>query len=265
MDTEEFYAKNRIPAKAFKIPHVKIDGSTGVGQFDYYGPAGRMYVVDRSAFNRRWTASSGTGTSPKDQSIHAQTKEGLNVTVETTISAKVLDKNAPKYLFWWGTDLQGNSADPKVIFASIIYARPLASVMDEVVLGEAHRLLFDKIAALSVDEVNTNAKKIMSETFAELKTFCAEGGIDLVSFGSAGTFTFDKDVQQALNDRYTAQVIAPYIGVLKEKAYIDAMNGWDHKLPTSLTMWSLAGLKDIFGGHDTVKPVEIPKVDAGKK
>ncbi len=39
--------------------------------------------------------------------------------------------------------------------------------------------------------------------------YCTDKGITLDYIGWAGTFTFDKDVQQAINDRYTAQTILP--------------------------------------------------------
>lgn len=247
MDSEEFYSKNRIPAKIFKIPHEIIPSSTGIMERDYYGPVGRVYVVDRSMFNQRWTASGATGTSAKDQSFHCQTKEGINVTVEATVSAMIADANAPKYLFWWGLDLQDNTNDPNIIFASVLYSRPLANVMDEVVFGEAHRLLFSEIATRTLDQVNDQAQKIMDDVFKNLKTFCADRGITLVSFGSCGTFTFDKDVQQALNDRYTAIIIGPYLEALQKKSVIDALNRWDTHLPSNISLsWIPSSISDFF-------------------
>jgi hypothetical protein len=268
MDSEEFYSRNRIPAKAFQIPHFLIKGSTGAMEYDYYGPSGRMFIVERTPYNRRWTASEKTGTSDKDQAIRVQTKQGLNVTIEATVSSMVSDSQGARYLFWWGLDMNPTlyKDEPNMTFSSKFYARPLADIMDSVVLGEAQRLIFKKVAKLTLDQANDNATQIMDSTFDDLKKFCDDRGITLISFGSAGTFHFDPDVQQALNDRYTAQVLAPYLEILQKKAMMDAINGngWNHTLPKSLSLFMMpSSISDLLGNvakglAEAQKTLQVP-------
>jgi hypothetical protein len=239
MDTEEFFEKNKVPAKRFEIKHTKLAGSTGMLERDYYVPAGRLYVVERTPYNRRWTGSTKTGTSARDQAIRCQDKNGLNVTVELTVSATILDKQAAAYLSWWGTTLPSGkeAGDPAVIFASCIYARPLAAVMDEVVFGVAQAFVFEEVSKRTLDQANAEANIIMTEVRKKTEDFCTKHGITLLSMGAAGTFSFDNEVQQAINQAYMADKVKSAIPVLQTKAMIDATYKWDGKLPGQLSVW----------------------------
>lgn len=95
-DSEAYLKDARIPGKRYQIKHEVIVGSTGWSERDYYGPVGRLYVVVREPFNRKWTGEHTTGTSAKNEAFTCQSIEGLNVTMETTIGTKILPENAYK-------------------------------------------------------------------------------------------------------------------------------------------------------------------------
>jgi hypothetical protein len=51
MDSEALYNANRVQLKRFVVPHQKLQGSAGNSMFsgwDYYVPAGRLIIVDRT-------------------------------------------------------------------------------------------------------------------------------------------------------------------------------------------------------------------------
>ena len=82
--------------------------------------------------------------------------------------------------------------------------------------------------------------------------FLSDRGITVDYIGWAGTWTFDPDVQRAVNDRYTGEKVAPVLSTLQAKAAVDALEGLDHRLPVSLTLLSLPpGLVELLGnlGH----------------
>ena len=58
------------------------------------------------------------------------------------------------------------------------------------------------------DTVNKDVNAILDAIEKNAAAFFATKGITLDYIGWAGTLTFDKDVQKAVNDRYTAEKIA---------------------------------------------------------
>jgi hypothetical protein len=57
IDSEAFLNENKVQLNRFQVPHQKLTGSAGNSVFsgwDYYVPAGRLIIVDRTPFSREW-------------------------------------------------------------------------------------------------------------------------------------------------------------------------------------------------------------------
>jgi SPFH domain / Band 7 family len=270
LNSEEYYAANKLPVKRFVIPHVKFAGSSAVW-FDFYVPSGRAIIQPRTPYNREWTKDSKRGTSPRDESFPCQDSQGINVTVEIGIGAYVTEEQAPRYLSTFGVKPpKGNREDPQIVFTSIYYGKDLPEVMDGVIRTKIQTLVCGEISSRPLDRVNSEANAIMKKITDDATNYCTSKGITLDYIGWAGTFTFDKDVQAAINDRYTAQAIAPYLPTLETKALIDALNRWDGHAPTTVSLWWLpSGIGDFFSrmfkSESKVQGEEAPKVDVHKK
>ena len=268
LDSEEYYAANKLPVKRFIIPHVKFQGSNPFW-YDYYVPSGRAIIQPRTPYNREWTKDTKTGTSAKNESFPCQTNEGINVTVEMAIGAYVTEDQAPKYLFNFGVKPpKGDRSDPQVIFTSVYFGKDLPEAMDGVIRNKIQTLACNEISARTLDAVNAEANKMLENITRETTSYCATKGITLDYLGWAGTFTFDNDVQRAVNDRYTAQAISPYLTTLQLKAVIDALNRWDGHAPTSISLWTWSGIGDFFGRLLKPEPkvsTEAPKTEVNKK
>ena len=232
--SEAYLRENKIPAKRFEIPHAKLAGSAYWGE--YYVPTGRLIIVDRTPYNREWVHSHERGTSAKDESFPCQSKEGINVTAEVSIAASVKEEDSPRFLYNFGVKPPaGDRTKPEVIFTSVYHGVSLAEVMDKVVRGKIQAIVAHKIGKRDLDKVNEDSAIIMSEIFAEATEFCKSIGVTLTYIGWAGTFSFDKDVQQAINDRYTGEKIKPVLATLQTKAVLDMMGKWNGQLPTTLS------------------------------
>jgi hypothetical protein len=247
LNSEEYYAANQLAVKRFVIPHVKFSGSNPLW-LDYYVPSGRAIIQPRTPYNREWTKDVKRGTSPRDESFPCQDSQGINVTVEIGIGAYVTEDQAPRYLSNFGVKPpKGNREDPQVIFTSVYYGKDLPEVMEGVIRTKIQTLVCGEISSRPVDRVNSEANAMMKKIAEEATRYCESKGITLDYIGWAGTFTFDKDVQQAINDRYSAQAIAPYLPTLEAKAVIDAFNRWDGHAPGNVSLWWLpSGVGDFF-------------------
>jgi hypothetical protein len=269
LNSEEYYAANKLAVKRFVIPHAPFTGSNPYWR-DYYVPTGRAIIQPRTPYNREWTKDAKRGTSPRDESFPCQDSEGHNVTVEIGIGAYVTEDQAPRYLSNFGVKPpKGNREDPQVIFTSVYYGKDLPEVMDGVIRTKIQTLVCNEIASRPLDRVNSEANAMMQKIAETTTKYCSDKGITLDYIGWAGTFTFDKDVQQAINDRYTAQTIAPYLPTLEAKAVIDALNRWDGHAPSSVSLWWLpSGIGDFLNrmlkSEPNKAPPDAPKSE-GKK
>jgi hypothetical protein len=256
LDSEAYFTANKIAVKRFVIPHQKLGNSGGWASFDSYVPTGRMIIVDRAIYVREWTKAAERGTTAKDESFPCQTNDGLNITAEVTIAASVTEENSPKFLHFFGVNNPpGDRSDPNVIFTSVYYGRSLTQVMDGIGRGFVQAIVCHEIGAVDFDTANKNYNAIMDSVKIAATKSLGDRGITVDNIGWAGTWTFDPDVQRAVNDRYTGVKVQPVLAALQQKAIIDSMEGWDHHLPTtlSLSIWP-SGLIDAIAGMFHTSP-----------
>jgi len=251
--SEEYLNENRIPAKRFVIPHVKLENS---GLFsNYYVPAGRLVIVDRTPFNKEWVTSADRGTSTKNEGFPCQSKEGLNITVGVAIATSVLEENSPRFLYRFGVKPPaGDRSKPEVVFTSVYYGQSLSDVMDTVVHSKVQALVCAEFTTRTFDNGNAQAEAIMTAVQGKAESYLKSVGITLDYIGWADTFSFDPSVQAAINRRYVsvqdeaiAKLLTPYAETIQKLAAADALrsfgNKTDGKLPTTIV-----GLPPEIGG-----------------
>lgn len=243
-DSEAYLQGNKVAVKRFIVPHTKLPGSGGF--FDFYVPAGRLIIVDRTPFSREWVASRERGTSTSNESFPCQSREGLNIAVGVSIGASVPEANAAKYLYRFGVlPPVGDRTDPKVIFTSVFFSRKLSDVMDDVGRKKVQTLVCNEISSRSFDKANEEANQIMDTVRKAATDYFASVGITLDFIGWADTFTFDPSVQEAVNRRYIATqdqaiaaLLAPYAPTIQALAAADALRSFGQKsdghLPTTI-------------------------------
>jgi hypothetical protein len=227
----DYLKANKVAAKRVVIPHVKLSGSGAWS--DFYVPSARVIIVDRTPYNREWVTATNRGTSNRNEGMPCQSSEGLNVTAGVSIGVSVREEDAARYLYYFGTiPPKGNSADPAVIFTSVYYARSVEEVMDKVGRGEVLALVCQEISGRTLNDDNKQAGTIMKNVGAMMTAFLAERGITLDYIGWADTFTFDQTVQKAINDKYTADTVAPVLTTLQALADVRIKEGLGEGLAT---------------------------------
>ena len=235
-NSETYLEEKKIAVKRFVIPHQKLSGSGGTSWlstgWDFYVPTGRLIIVDRSPFSREWVGSRERGTSTRDESIPCQSKEGVNITVGVAIGASVSEQNAARYLYNFGvlppTDANGRLLDrssPQTIFTSVYYSRRLSDVMDDVGRKRIQTLICNEIASRTFEQANEDAVKIMDSVRKTASEYFASVGITLDFIGWGDTFTFDPDVQKAVNDKRNAEALKDVLPVLQALAQLKVAEG----------------------------------------
>lgn len=236
--SEQYYKDNKIAAKRFVIPHVKLEGS-GLWS-NFYVPAGRLFIVDRAPVSLEWVADPKKGSSPVNEAFPCQSAEGLNITVGMAIGVSVAEENAAKYMSRFGIEkLKGDRNDPNITFTSVMPARSLFTVMTTVGRNKVQALVCNELTNRTFDAVNAEALKIMQTVKDQAAAYFASVGITLEYLGWADTMTFDNDVQQAINHKYANDKLRPVIDVMMANAQIDTMKKWNGVVPSFSGLWVL--------------------------
>lgn len=259
--SEQYLKENKIAAKRFLVPHVKLPATGGYFEGDYYVPSGRLIILDRTPVNREWVSASHRGTSAKDESFPCQTAEGLDYKVGIAISSFVTEDNAAKFLYWFGVNAPaGDRSKAEVIFTSVYYARSLSQVMDSVVRSKVQALVCSEVVKRTMDKANADLAGMMTNIQTSVETYLASRGITLDFIGWADTVNFDPHVQDAINRRYIADkdaAIADALGtkvqtiqaVATAEATRTIANKWNGAVPTQVSLWWLpSGLSDAITG-----------------
>lgn len=247
--SETYLSEKKIAAKRFEIPHTKLPNSGMWSNF--YVPAGRLIIVDRTPVSREWVKHPTRGTSKDDQSFPCQSAEGLDITVGVAIGASVYEENAARFLFRFGVNPpNGDRNQPEVIFTSVYNGKSLAQVMDGPVRSRVQSLVCDEMTARTLDANNKEAAKIMEAIKAKVEAYMATVGITLDFIGWADTFEFDKAVQAAIDRKYistqdlaVAQSLGPHTATLQALATAEGTrtvaNKWNGVVPSSVSLWWL--------------------------
>jgi SPFH domain / Band 7 family len=244
----EYYSINKVAAKRFQIPHTKFSGSSGNGVMssfisDYYVPTGRLILIDRSPFHQEWVKDEHRGTSAKNESFPCQTKEGINATAELTVTASVSEDNASKFLYYFGVNNPtGDTSKPEVQFASVYYGKSLTQVMNGVGRSVFQSAICNEISIRTVDNVNAELSIVLANVKKQSADWFAVRGITIDGVGWAGTIGFDDDIQQAINDKYTAALLKDSLDTLRTKTMLDAIKTaagkWNGAVPSTVSgLW----------------------------
>ena len=240
MQSEEYLMQNKVATELVQIPHQKLRGS-GIFQ-DSYIPAARLIFVDRTTYSRTWVSSATRGTNNQDEGQQCQSKDGLNITAGVSISTRIDPQYAARYLYNFG--VIANKPDfnnPQELFISYYHAKDLSYVMDTTVKGVIHTLVCNEINKRTLDEANADMTAEMVSIQKATEEYLKSVGITLINVGWADTFSFDPAVQKAINDRYVAQTVSPYIKELQALADIKVKEGMafglqEHGVPQTLYM-----------------------------
>jgi hypothetical protein len=257
--SEEYLNENKIAAKRFQIPHAKVIGSSWTS--DYYGPAGRLIVVDRTPYAREWTQDEKRGTSTDNQAMQCQSSEGLDVTIEVAISAAVFEADAPKFLYRFGVKPPvGDRNTDQVKFTSVYYGKSLTEVMDTVIHGKIQTLVCGYFSDKKLDDINAKMANIIADAEKGTAEYLIKNfGITLDYLGLAGSPEFSPTVQKAIDDRYAAEKIGQSLPILERQAQIKVQEGIaaglrglgdglkQHGLPSNLIAIP-ESLSKLFGG-----------------
>jgi hypothetical protein len=261
LDSEAYLKANQVAAKRFIMPHTKLSGTGGF--FDYYVPAGRLFIVDRTTYSHEWVGSGERGSSKSNESFPCQSKEGLDVIAGVSVGSSVKEDQSARYLYNFGVVADAAKIDrtkPEFIFQSVYYSRKLSDVMNDMGRKKVQTLVCAEIASRTLDQVNADANVMMASIQTKAVEYFGSVGITLNFIGWADTFTFSKEVQKSIDDRFIVEKLGNQLAVLNALANIKVQEGLGlglekHGLPVVVT----PDMLNILAGLAS----KVPAVPAG--
>jgi hypothetical protein len=202
--SEQFLNERKVAMKRVQIPHTLIRNPGWA--YDYYVPAARLMLVDRSPVSREWVSSTDRGTSAKDQGIRFETAESVTLRTGVVVSAFVKEEDASKFVYWFGARATGgNASDPQVNFASVIQGKSLAEVVDENVHRTVQAAMAKEFGRRTTDEAIHGKAAIIEAVEKEVRRVYEPMGITVTTLGYAEGLTFDNpEIQKAIDLTFVA-------------------------------------------------------------
>lgn len=202
--SESFLSESKVAAKRVQIPHTKLLNSGTLS--DFFVPAARLIIVDRSPVSREWTTSANRGTSNNDQGFRFETADSIGLSTSIVISAFVKEEDAAKFLYWFGTkvDPRANDSD-EARFASVLYGKSLAEVVDSNVHRTVQTVLASEFGKRTTDQALAQKAEIIAAVEKAVKEQFGPMGITVTTLGLADQLNFENpQIQHAIDDTYMA-------------------------------------------------------------
>lgn len=266
LDSSAYLEKKKVATKRFIVPHAKLTGTGGWGGWDAYVPTGRLILVDRTTYSHEWVDSTDRGSSTKKEGFPCQTNEGLNITAGVSVGARVDEGKAATFLYNFGVNApkSQNMQDPQEIFRSVYYGKSLTEVMQDMGRKKIQTLVCNEIGKRGFDSANKEMVIMMDAIEKKTREYFDAVGISITFIGWADTFTFDHNIQLAVNSSYETTIQAsnyaklmPYADLLKTFATADAVKKFNGALPSTY----VGQLPDWISGliaSPTAKPWTAP-------
>lgn len=177
----------KVATKRISLPLRKH--STGRLWFDYqWIPTMRVIKVNRSPVTREWTGDTTTGTSSKDQALWVESKDSIGFGVGVNTTALVTEADAAKFLYFFA-------------------GKPLSQVVDENVRGKVNSILSREFANWDLEKARAKKNDIFAVAAKETIESFAGMGVTISNLGLAEGLVYeDKEIQQAINDKFTAEM-----------------------------------------------------------
>lgn len=195
MNSKEEAEKSRVATKRVQIPHKWVQ--TGRAPFSgEWVSTVRLVKVDRSPESREWTADASTGTNARDETIHVESADSVDIGVGFSCTARIEEDDASNFLYNYS-------------------GRSLADIIDNQVRLKIQEVTADECAKYNLDELRTKKNSIMEEVRKVVIPFFQETGITITSLGMSSGLKLDPKIQAAIDKTVEDQQLK--VSALAEK------------------------------------------------
>ncbi len=213
-ESAEYLADKKVAAKRVQIPRLWIQ--TGrMPAWGEYQDTVRLVKVNRSSVIREWTQDPAAGTSPNDDAITVQSKNGTTIRLAFTCTAYIPESDADK----------GDKAiHPEGAEHFLYYYKgdTLEHVMDQEVRARVQACAADFCSKHPDDELRGSQHELVEYVRTDVIAFFKKRGIDVTNLGLAGGFHYaNPAIQKSIDDAIAAQQLKVAALAMQEKEKVE--------------------------------------------
>lgn len=186
-DAEKFYKDNLIQAGRVELPYRKRKIGFFPWQIEFV-PTVRVVSLDRTTVSREWTSGSSDGTSSANQSLRAQTQDGISFSVDAGCAAQI----------------ESDQVD-MARFLSRYGSRTLSAIMDNEMRTRIETKFVEICAKYDNDSLVKEKELVMNQVRKEVSAYFSARGITITALGLKGWFTYTPSVQESFDRRASAK------------------------------------------------------------
>lgn len=186
-ESEKMLAEAKVATKEIQIPHRWVQ----TGRFHWMGEwrdSAKLIIVERTPVTREWNSGKEEGTSTKNQSIAAESKESIGFTVGMNISAQIYSEDdAVKFLYSYNN-------------------KTLSKIMDTEIRARVESVFVEQCAKYSLNDVLEKKQEIMDYVRNDVTTYFKDKGITITVLGMKDGIEYDdKKIQESINEKFSSE------------------------------------------------------------
>lgn len=213
-ESAEYLEQKKVAAKRVQIQRrwVKNGWLPTTGE---YLDTTRLIKVDRTSVIREWTQDPRTGTSPKDDAITAQSKDGTGLRLAFTCTAYIPESDADK----------GDKAEHQEGAQHFLYfykGDTLVHVMDQEVRARVQAASSEYCAQFPLEALRGTQHELVEAVRLAVIPFFKKRGISITNIGLVGGFHYTNvGIQKSIDDAIVAQQLKVAAQAMQEKEKVE--------------------------------------------
>lgn len=262
-ESVDFLNEKKIGSKRVQIPHTVLKNS---GLVDAWVPAAVLVLLDRTPYVVTWTKDP-TPDSAGNQEMCVESQDSIEICFNTSIGANVLEEDAAKYLYWFGTEPVSEGTADERKFPSVLYGKHLETVMNTRVFSRIHSAYFAEFSKYRFTDLLTHKSEVLQTVEDEMISEYKKMGITIEYVGIASQFRLtNKNIQDSINGLITAEYNQKSAALRLEVAKVDRYEAetnvmlmkatpytkWDGKTFPNVPQWLISN-ETVSGWFTAIK------------
>lgn len=177
----KFLEEKKVAAKRIQITHRW--NQTGYWSLSgHWLAAVKLIKVDRRPITREWTKSAKSGTSARDEALHAETRDSINFSTGICCTAYIPEEMAAIFLYSYPS-------------------KSLADMMDMEVRGRVQQIVAEESGKYDLEQLRFKKNEIMTAIKEDVIPFFRKKGIEITTIAMIGGFQYENpEIQKAMDD-----------------------------------------------------------------
>ncbi len=185
-ESEQYLETRKVATKRQPIEQRWV--KTGYGWLSgHWMPTQRLIKVSRSPMVREWTKSTGSGTAAKDEAVHVESRDSVNLSVGFTVSMMIPENLTARFLYFYPNG-------------------SLAQVMDTEARSRVQQSVAEVCAKYDADTLRFQKREISAAALDDLREFYAARGVQVTTLAMVGGLAYENPaLQKAIDEAAIAQ------------------------------------------------------------